>query len=377
MTPCEYQSKLEAYLDRALSATEIKEFARHARECASCQTQLQKLQELESLYKNYVDTALGSPPPHYWETVTNRIMLRIGVPEKRSIIAALFDEIGHLLARRSFQFGFGAAVAAILVALLLNWQETQTPSVAEHQEKQSSEESLVTAPPAQLSDGVSEMAKVDAPPSEVEAEKRHNANQDASVVAEQGPETRKPDLVVSSKIIADRQPIEIPARRIRGLAASDVAEELTPLPSPDFIIASQNEDGASEAQDISSIIAASNVTDGAKPRPVDGKPAELELTEQRSDFAETLWIVQESKTLSEKKSIWLSYIAREGNNTYRAMGIYRLALVMASIAEQTRDHDDAREAIEFFKEHERSLRSQMNGNRYDRKLHALQLILEY
>ena len=93
-----------------------------------------------------------------------------------------------------------------------------------------------------------------------------------------------------------------------------------------------------------------------------------EIKRIRSGFLETLWIVQESKAMDEKKNIWLSYINRESDITYRSLAIYNLALVLAKIAEESTDLGHAAEARSFFLGHEEALRFQMGNERFDNKL---------
>ena len=100
-----------------------------------------------------------------------------------------------------------------------------------------------------------------------------------------------------------------------------------------------------------------------------------EIKKIRSGFLETLWIVQESQTLGEKKNIWLSYIDRESDITYRSLADYNLALVLAKMAEDSKDRDLATEARNFFLTHEEALRFQMGNQRFDNKSSLFDKIL--
>ena len=86
-------------------------------------------------------------------------------------------------------------------------------------------------------------------------------------------------------------------------------------------------------------------------------------------------IVQESKTLAEKRNTWLSSMNRETDITYRSLAVYNLALVLARIAEENKYPDDAAEARSFFLEYEEALRFQMGDERFHDKLNLFDVIL--
>ncbi len=94
-----------------------------------------------------------------------------------------------------------------------------------------------------------------------------------------------------------------------------------------------------------------------------------------NSFSQTLWIVQESTSLSEKKNIWLSYISREKDPTYHSLAIYQLALTLEKIVETSKSEADAREAYNFFVENKKTLIFQMKEQRYNSKLHVLEKMI--
>ena len=100
----------------------------------------------------------------------------------------------------------------------------------------------------------------------------------------------------------------------------------------------------------------------------------VESNDANNEFSEIMLIVHQSNALSEKRNILLSYIARETDSTYRSMAVFELALILKQIAEESNKSEAAKQALDFFKENERSLRFQMKA-RYDSSIHSLKSIL--
>jgi len=153
-----------------------------------------------------------------------------------------------------------------------------------------------------------------------------------------------------------------------------VNRELYPIPNTEFILPSQSD----ELQDRNNPLQrtfALNKQDARSSQPDVVSELPEEIKKIRSGFLETLWIVQESQTLNEKKNIWLSYIDRESAITYRSLGDYNMALVLAKIVEDSKDRDHATEARNFFLTHEEALRFQMGNERFDNKLSLFDKIL--
>lgn len=373
MNSCLYKSKLEPYLDQALSVKEMEEVADHFNDCPHCLPELQRLTHCDSLFRRNVDALYPLPPDDYWETLPRVVMGRLGLGRERFTLQTFLQQTTKLFHVRIFQVGFAGAVVAMVLFLALRQSEVGRSKILATAAGPGQEESTISglghdAPPESSA----------APGAEMDESSKHaDLERTVAVLAENESQTVPPDRGIPGGKIRFEPPAEIPARGLLTISPTQQGE-LAPQPNPEFLLTGIDEDDvSSDDVTLRPTIAARGGTVSGSATEIDVPGPSLKFTEEQSDFAETLWIVQESVTLREKKSIWLSYIAREKNSTYRAMGVYNLAVVLAKIAGNTKDPDEAKEAIEFFEKYGSSLRQQMGDKRYEMKLRALQLIYDY
>ena len=364
MNHCEYKSKIERYLDEALTESDMLEVGKHIRGCSDCSKDVEVLSEIESLVSS---SLFASPPADYWQSVPKKILARLGLKPYRSPLQVLLEQAAGFFSPPSYRLAFAGALAAVFLFFVVRGFQPEMQSPSSITELEPNANASVAAqenrtnPPQENKVLISTQAHAATPAVSVTEAAEQNATvQDAG--SGQGVLKSQPGQI---EPIAAR-----PSRRV----LRDFAQELVPVPIYEYIL--DAEDVVVTEASRSGLRAMSHNLTGAAARNVDAPTALSKEIAEESDFAETLWIVQQSALSQEKKNIWLSYVAREADRTYRSMGIYNLALVLARIAEETRGEKEAQEAFDFFVEHESSLRFQMGSQRYDVKVNALQMVID-
>jgi len=375
MNCSEIKPKLGFYLDQTLPDKEMLDIRNHVGTCMSCSVQFQKLEKIESVVQAGI---YSEPPDEYWHDVPQRITERIGIRAEISTLEQFIESIQALFAAKSFRLGFtGALAVAVLVFFFSKsfiWdRESTTVTQAELMKKES-----VSTP--FLAD-----SNEDANTTSLGSENELVINEKKNLVAKEPvsePVTLQRQNESSREIAVNYFSDELLALNIvesrplktESRVALGVNRELFPIPNTEFIRPPQIDD----LEDTNNPLQRTFALDkqGARASQADAvSDLPDEIKEIRSGFLETLWIVQESQTLDEKKNIWVSYINRETDITYRSLAVYNLALVLAGITEKNKELDHAVAARSFFLEHEEALRFQMGDVRFDNKLSLFAKIL--
>lgn len=365
----EVRGKIGRYADEELPKEQMLEISSHLQDCSSCSLEFQYLSQIESLARHELHS---EPAKEYWDNLPQKIVARIGLKPPKSVFQNIADNLNELVFAKTFRWGLAGALALIaLVILFKDFQITTTEMPAISEKSYGIEESTSETSLADVSDDTK---------SPTPGEASQNLVSEPSTPSQQssaGNKDEHTDEVVQElnyNVIAMNDITPMPVRNTLSVSLN-TNEELVPLPNSEFLIPTTEMYGFADDSDSQFEVDAFALDQSGKSfRNVNEQSTPAKMIEDESDFAETMWIVQESETLGEKKNIWLSYISRETDTTYQSLGIYNLALVMAKIAEETKDADKAKEALEFFAEHESSLRFQMSDNRYEIKLNALKLI---
>ncbi len=376
MNCSETKPKLGFYLDQVLPDGEIHELKNHLGTCMSCSTELQKLKKIESVIQVGI---YSEPPDEYWNDVPQRITKGIGIRPKVSAFEQFIESVGGILSARSFRWGFAGAFAVALLIVTLNKVfVNQQALISITQSKSMENEQTPAASMSELN------AIQNVTPLRPEKDLAINENDKLETkepLAKQLadlPDRNKGNQKIALNYINEAllalnsiagKPLKTEGREVLG-----VNQELYPIPNTEFILPSQSEELQNENNPLQRTFALNKQgAQSSQPDVVSELPDEIKKI--RSGFLETLWIVQESQTLAEKKNIWLSYIDRESDITYRSLADYNLALVLAKIAEDSKDRDHAMEARSFFLTHVEALRFQMGNERFDNKVSLFDKIL--
>ena len=376
MNCSETKPKLGFYLDQVLPDGEIHELKSHLGTCMSCSAELQKLKKIESVIQVGI---YSEPPDEYWNDVAQRITKRIGISPKVSSFERFFETLGELLPAKRFRWGFAGAFAVALLIVTLNKVfVTQQAPVSITQSKSIENEQ---APVASISElNAVRNASALKPENDMtidekdKLETKKPLSKHLTDLQDPGKGSQKVALNYLSEGLLAVNSVESKPLRTKNRGVLRVNRELYPIPNTEFILPSQSD----ELQDGNNPLPrtfALNKQDARSSQPDVVSELPEEIKKIRSGFLETLWIVQESQTLNEKKNIWLSYIDWESDITYRSLGDYNLALVLAKIVEDSKDRNHATEARNFFLTHEEALRFQMGNERFDNKVSLFDEIL--
>jgi len=378
MNCSETKPKLGFYLDQVLPDGEIQELKNHLGACMSCSTELQHLKKIESVIQAGI---YSEPPREYWNDVPQRITKRIVISPKVSAFERFVESVGELLSTRSFRWGFaGAFAVAVLIVTLNKVFVTQQAPVSMTQSKFIENEQTPAASMSELNtiQNVTPL-RPEKDPAINENDKLEIKEPLAKQLADL-PDRNKGNQKIALNYINEAllalnsiggKPLKTEGREVLG-----VNQELYPIPNTEFILPSPSDELQNEINPLQRTFALNKQgAQSSQPDAISELPDEIKKI--RSGFLETLWIVQESQTLAEKKNIWLSYIDRESDITYRSLADYNLALVLAKIAEDSKDRDHAMEARSFFLSHEEALRFQMGNERFDDKLSLFDKILAH
>ncbi len=360
------EARIGEYVDSALPDGEIEEITRHVRSCTACSSKIDQIRQIETLIQ---DLRYVEPPPSYWEGVPKTVMRRLGLRPQPSLWARAVEKADLLFDMPGFRYGLaGLGGAAIAILVMNNWPGAEIRPIA-----QMPGEAVVAEGKLQESQNISDL-KGFATPSTTESVA---ATSTASNIGQVGERAPAADGAGSNHDRSMPRLTTIAARGLQSLQFDlTLEQELIPIPNSAYLLlAVEDQDHDKTALERIEVSSFGSDVVAAPLSTVDPEMPKLDdLQDQKSDFAETAWIVQESQSLAEKKSIWMSYVARETDPTYHSLGVYNLALVLAKGAEESRDREDALEALEFFAKHEKSLRFQMNDSRYDVKVGVLKLL---
>ena len=375
MNCSETKPKLGFYLDQTLPDNEMQQLRGHLDACKSCTTAFQNLGKMECV----IQAGIYFEPPHeYWRDVPQTIIKKIGIRAETSALEQFIESTHAFFAAKSFRWGFAGAFAVAILAFFFSKtfipdQKSATLTQAELMSQSGSTPALVDL-------------NKDQKTASFDSEKSQVGNEETNLIAK-GPVselvTKLQDSNAGSREIAitflsedllalnrvKGKPLKTESREILG-----VNRALFPIPNTEFILPPRTDD----VQDANSRLQRTFALDKQDARSsradaISDLPDEIKRI--RSGFLETLWIVQESQTLTEKRNIWLSYMNRETDITYQSLAVYNLALVLARIAEENKYPDDAAEARSFFLEYEEALRFQMGDERFDDKLNLFDVIL--
>lgn len=359
MKTCKYQSLLGLYFDNSLPVQESDEISEHLNSSTRCDClkELARLSKIERIVKNDLFKA---PPENYWHEVSATILTRIGahakpVPVEVSWFKTFIADSVAFLEGNSLKLSFSGAFAVGMLILILsyNFSDVQNPS-------------QVAIPELNTESSVIETRTI----ASIKSKPAANLEQD-SFETNVAPVLSQGDL---QNVNTKKQPevLYIDNRAIASLDF-DFEGELIPLPPYEVELGLDDDAGLDEEKQLGQQTFAQSLS-GAR-YDVDNLLKETaEPADGESDFAETLWIVQQTVSLNEKKNIWLSYITREMNSTYRYMGTYNLALVYAKISIESKDPEKAQEALEFIESNEASLIQQMTEQRFNNIKNTLNLI---
>lgn len=368
--------KLCEFFDGGLPVEEMREVETHLERCLECTRELRYLQQIDILMQEDL-----YPPPDedYWSNTPKVIMRRLDLRSKASISERFFYVLSSLMPPARLRWAVVGVLAIFLMLFLsrvlyLPKSKTTlaTKSTVAETRKDRGEFAKNSA-----GTGKKSTAEI-AGDSNVKVNKRAKAKAPAA-------STSKTSIAFSKdvKVATERSNFTGPVNKLTphaleqgNLAKLQFDQELIPLPAAEFLVAStlSETDTPSQKPLVQSFAEDRNARQMQPTSKSGSSEASGEKTE--SSFAETMWIVQQSSRLSEKKNIWLSYINRETDATYRSMGIYNLALIFAKIAEESKDPDKAKDALEFFKENEQSLRFQMGDSRYELKISTFNMLIE-
>jgi hypothetical protein len=384
------KSKLQQYLDDALAELDRQKITIHLQNCPHCTGELKRLQEIDEAFKS---NFYAEPPKDYWSTVPKIITSRLGLNPRPSAfekLKALFD---GLAVSRKVRWGLTGALVALTLIVFVRVFYVPRP----HKSPVADEPSIAqkTSAEPQLAD-LSNPHKNEQKDfnSETNSEEKIKANKAMSlppeISAEQNLATRSsnrfaapqvgngsnPEKYDSQFAIAKRGIVSLNPHKLNKKPRS-YNQKLIPVANTDLLLNKVNSDDSDKKTDPAfpnqwTFAMDRSISSSAGAKAQDNPN---ELTEAENSFTETLWFAQQSSTLIEKRNIWLSYINRERDHTYRSLGIYNLALVLSQLAEESKDPEMAEKALSFYQEHEKSLRFQMGSPRYQIKLKILQTII--
>ncbi|MFQ5677154.1 MAG: anti-sigma factor family protein [bacterium] len=379
----EIRPRLGFYLDQSLPSDEVNEIREHLNTCPACLTVVEQMERFESLLGSI---AFAEPSYDYWLEVPRKIIARIDFKRRNSWVSSLTGSIRELASLKGVQFGFIGAVATAAIVLFLvkpkiSGNDSVSIQVSSTTRTESTQVTLMTpeAPPVPaLESGT---------PTPINKELEGQLPKTVAIAVD------RPILKSKSMAPVDNYEADDP-----GILGNTSLFSLNTVQVKH--LRSQDEKSRVQTQQIYPIPFTENVPPKYKPVSTndDDKPIlrtfaldtrnvrstkgsgvpELPntVTNIRSNFLETLRIVRESSSLGEKKNIWLSYLGRESDVTYRMLGIYNLAFVLTKIAEDSKGLDEANEAHKFYLAHEKALRSQMGDKGFDDKLAFFQSIIE-
>jgi hypothetical protein len=356
------KEKICMYVDDALDDSERQDISEHLASCASCMLLLDSLRRVDQVFKaDYI----VEPPPAYWQSlpriITNQLPPR---PKPASVFTDLIAAIqqGLALPRVRWTFvGVGAVAVALVFAIKGFSPKTSLTPMTPAPEIISSQAQTdgMKTPVSQFEEG--QQSSSDAQLSQLE-ELPVSESTTASIERASGS-----DMIVGNvrTLPVRLQPLNPPTR-------DKMLYPTTSLNTDIFV----EDDGEEIDPDDPEWRVFALTTDGNSRQTTYPTTGSEKIDDPQNSFSQTLWIVQQSTSLDEKRNIWLSYINRETDPTYRALGIYNMALTLAKIVEDSKNREDAMQAAAFFTEHDLLLKGQMGEDRYLLKMSIFESILK-
>ncbi len=362
------RSKLEKYLDEALTEGERHAVSVHLQDCADCAREFDNLKHLEGLFKNDL---FEEPPKEYWRHVPKRITSRLGFKEQPGVFEKLRVLVKNsLIQSRRVRWGLATAFAGLAVVILVRLIYSPTISEAPVVDAQDTKKGPV------VSKLTNELNKSDETlPLISENTEKNKAIALSTQMQKVGQAGSPSESDSENKIVASVEDINVLTPHTLKRKTYSHSQQLIPVSNTSLITNSGVKvEDSNEGMELPTqrTLAIDNISSS---QILNFQKESDKLREMEDSFTETLWIVQQSHSLSEKRNIWLSYIGREKDPTYRSLAIYHLALVLSQIAENTKDAEMAQEALNFYRENEKSLRFQMGVRRYQIKINILETIM--
>ena len=360
----EVKRRIGLYLDESLEHPEKMAVAEHLVNCSGCTVVLESFKRVEQVFK--VDLMV-EPTGEYWETLPRMITerLRLRDTKKRFPLIELFASLQKNLVRPRVAWGLAATMAILSTVFVVRslYVRTSSPSLDQEATQVNASEVRVNQPLTGES---------------VANSREDGRSQTISSLAV--PESH--DSATTPEVSNENRPTEgamfgyvksLPAR-FRDFSPPSTNQILYPTPNLDVDLVAQrmDEEAGDEAPEWHVLALRSN---GQGRRTASTAENVSHADEPQSSFSQTLWIVQQSASLEEKRNIWLSYVNRETDATYRALGIYNLGLTLSKIVEQSNAPEKAKDALDFFKQHEAPLKAQMGEERYNIKLNVFETLI--
>ncbi|MCG8606664.1 zf-HC2 domain-containing protein [bacterium] len=386
------REKVEPYLDMGLPEPEAQSLKKHLERCPECQQEVETIRKIDS----FVKMDLFEPPPReYWANVPKRVTEQLGLWPQRPKLLGIFDSIQGMLVTPAFKWGGTLAVAGLATFFLLRGLDTQDvistsdPVASDHSlrnQASTTEESIQPARPSAIATAPERVAP-------------NRNNPSGSIPQVEDSPSRQ---VLSTPLDGEKRPEEIrsfehkqtilakavvvkaqPKKVISDAFEFDRA--LFPDAGSSFRLSLTQSDKVAKNEDKETNPRTFTLVRGGRGAASStNNQGTLEDTDRLSqddesganDFFQTLLIVEDTKKLSEKRNIWLSYVGRESNQTYRSLGIYRLADICYRIAHESRDEELATKALSLYEKYERTLKSLMGVEAYNAKVIHIQGLID-
>ncbi|NIR51961.1 zf-HC2 domain-containing protein [candidate division KSB1 bacterium] len=380
----EVNQKLSGYLDRACSEGEMHEIEKHVKVCSKCASEVAVLNQIETVLSR---EAFSEPPKEYWASLPQRITKQIGFRTEPTPMDRFSLLVHEVFAPRRLVWGF-AALAVIVTSVFLvknsiDSNITHPPVAQEAVSEQQFSSDMESTQPTQTQETATVRSSTEtSEPKETQVAFTQD-NEAKSQVEGQPPAKgvsfeEMTATSVNSRgdmnvLVAMREVEPLPIRRGENVSVKpELGNQLFPVPNARFILPGQDSEEEENSSQVQTFSLEQN-KQGYSTLSFPGLSRKLSKVE--NSFYETLWLVQESGSLEEKRNIWLSYLARESDPTYRSLATFNLAIVLSQMAEQTQNPGKAGEALDFFQEHEESLRFQIGDTRYQAKIALFQKII--
>ncbi len=359
MSSCQFSSRIAGLADGALSQEEISELDRHLEGCRVCESELETIQALDALYREH---SFFEPAEEYWDELPRRVSAQLG-SRRRHITPKWRLALADMAASWRWQHAAVAVSAAVLIALFFQKQMTfQPPAETTRPVVEVLPEASHAIPPL---------------PPETRPERTEPVTQQKAIAPRAIAENTVPpaeqniEAPAESRVVTLDSPGKIAGRGLKlGPIAFAGPKVLVPRPHAGFLVSSDADLSSSERRG-DDVKIFSQEANRASLGSAGHSESRAIFPEIESDFQETLWIVQNSTDLSEKRNIWLSFLKREKDPTDHARGVYRLALVLEEIAHRSAEAAEARAAVSFYRDNAVTLRRFMHDSGFEKKLAAL------
>ncbi|RMD93731.1 MAG: zf-HC2 domain-containing protein [Calditrichaeota bacterium] len=376
---CEtFKKYIHLYLDDLLFENQLIEFKEHLQNCDSCKNELTAYEKLDIIARTEI---LPSPPGDYWDELPQIVIRRLGLVPKPSPIHLILTKLTDLWFTPQFRWGMVATllVAGLIFATLpfLHKEPLNLTNIQFTESQKPVEKEKPVIPPVELNaksqQKIQKTPKSKTPPVSIVKKFPDTTTKRRNVLTK-----NKMQKTPNFRSLLPKNLVGMLTPRLLSFTQNlTIDHELYPIPATDFLplkdlVVNEHSDTRYRVLDRFALDVSGSRT------PV----TTMQLPEISSEtppvqgaYLEVLWIVQQSVSLEEKKNIWLSYISREQDPTYKSLGIYHLALVLSQEATETRDQEKARKALRFYFENEKALRFQMGEHRYEMKINNLKKVI--